>query len=198
MQSFPFQVYVPPMHGPPRQQPTWQVTVAPAQTHLHPPSSSSTTTHQHMMPRSGPSHTHSSHQYRDDTWEGGYNASDDIAPPNAPYEYRYRDDQNGWVPGPGPYYEPSVSSYSFFNESFPTLLQYDHNYGQSYMEDPTEHSSGSNSVVGPNLHLAASSVPPPSAPPASTEAAEKPRGRKRARTQVSPEPTSFQQAEISM
>lgn len=107
LQPYAFQVYVPPMQGPPRQPPAWQVTVAPAQTHIHPPSSSSST-HPHMMPRSGPSHAHPSHQYRDDAWEG-YNASDDIAPQNAPYDFRYREDQSGWVPGPGPYYEPSVS-----------------------------------------------------------------------------------------
>ncbi|KAF8800273.1 hypothetical protein BYT27DRAFT_7148951 [Phlegmacium glaucopus] len=168
LQPYAFQVYVPPMQAPPRQPPAWQVTVAPAQTHIHPPSSSSTT-HPHMMPRSGPSHAHSSHQYRDDAWEG-YNASDDIAPQNAPYDYRYRDDQSGWVPGPGPYYEPS----------------YDHSYGQPYMEDPTEHSSSSNSVVGQNLHLAPGTLPPSSAPPASTEPSEKPRGRKRTRTQAPP------------
>ena len=104
MQPYQFQMY-PAMQGAaPRPQPGWQVTVTPAQTHLHPPSSSST----HMMPRSGPPHTHSSHQFREDTWEG-YNPPDDITPPNPPYDYRYRDDHSGWVPGPGPYYEPSVS-----------------------------------------------------------------------------------------
>jgi len=67
-------------------------------------------------------------------------------------------------------------------------FQYDHGYGQPYMEDPTEHSSSSNSVAGQNLHMAAGSVPPSSAPPASTEPPEKPRGRKRTRTQVSLKP----------
>jgi hypothetical protein len=65
-----------------------------------------------MPPRSGHPHTHSSHQYRDDAWEG-YNpptaVAEDIAPPNPSYDYRYRDDHSGWVSGPGPYYEPSVS-----------------------------------------------------------------------------------------
>jgi hypothetical protein len=69
------------------------------------------------MPRSGPSQQ----QYRDDTWEG-YNASDDITPQNRPYDYNYRDDQSGWVPGPGPYYEPTVSKQSFFKESFGTYV----------------------------------------------------------------------------
>jgi hypothetical protein len=59
------------------------------------------------------------------------------------------------------------------------------------MEDPTDHSSSSNAVVGQNLHLAPGSVPPSSAPSASTEPPEKPRGRKRTRTQVSRKPISF-------
>ena len=106
IQPYQFQVYVPPMQGAPRPQPAWQVTVAPAQTHIHPPSSST-----HMMPRSGPPHAHPSHQFRDDGWEG-YNPPDDITPQNPPYDYRYRDDQSGWVSGPGPYYEPPVSKTS--------------------------------------------------------------------------------------
>ena len=104
---YQFQMYAPMQGAAPRPQPPWQVTVTPAQTHIHPPSSSST----HMMPRSAPSgapHTHSSHQFRDDAWEG-YNPPEDITPPNPPYDYRYRDDHSGWVAGPGPYYEPSVS-----------------------------------------------------------------------------------------
>ena len=107
LQPYQFQVYVPPIQGAPRQPPPWQVTVAPAQTHLHPPSSSSTT-HPQIISRSAPPHTHSPHQFRDDTWEG-YNTPDDIAAQNAHYDYRYRDDQSGWVSGPGPYYEPPVS-----------------------------------------------------------------------------------------
>lgn len=54
------------------------------------------------------------------------------------------------------------------------------------MGGPAEHSSSSNSVVGQNLHL-----PPASAIPASPESPERPRGRKRTRTQVSPKSTSF-------
>jgi hypothetical protein len=104
IQPYQFQMYAPMQGAAPRPQPAWQVTVTPAQTHLHPASSSST----HMMPRSGPPHTHPSHQFRDDTWEG-YNPPD-IAPQNPPYDYRYRDDHSGWVPGPGPYYEPTVST----------------------------------------------------------------------------------------
>lgn len=102
-QPYQFQVYVPPMQGTPRQVPTWQVTVAPAQTHMN-PSSSSSTTHPHMM-RSGPQ-THTSHQFRDDTWEA-YNPPEDIPPQTAPYDYRYRDDQPAW--SSGAYYEPPVS-----------------------------------------------------------------------------------------
>ena len=112
MQPYQFQMYAPMQGAAPRPQP-W-VTVTPAQTHIHPPSSSST----HMMPpRSGPPHTHSSHQYRDDAWEG-YNPPDDITPPNPPYDYRYRDDHSGWVSGPGPYYEPSVSKIICFWRKF--------------------------------------------------------------------------------
>ena len=59
------------------------------------------------------------------------------------------------------------------------------------MEGPTEHSSGSNSVVGQNLHLPPGSVPPSSVPSAATVPTEKSRGRKRTRTQVSRKPTSF-------
>ena len=116
MQPYQFQMYAP-MQGAAPRPPAWQVTVTPAQTHIHPPPPSSA----HMMPpRSGPSHTHSSHQYRDDAWEG-YNPPEEITPPNPPYDYRYRDDHSGWVSGPGPYYEPSVSNF-FFGESFLTLI----------------------------------------------------------------------------
>lgn len=53
------------------------------------------------------------------------------------------------------------------------------------MGGPAEHSSGTNSVAGQNLHLPASAIP------TSPESPERPRGRKRTRTQVSPKSTSF-------
>ena len=62
------------------------------------------------------------------------------------------------------------------------------------MEDPTEHSSSSNSV-GQSLQLAAGSLPPSSAPAPSAEPSDKPRGRKRTRTQVSTKPAPSNMAE---
>ncbi|KJA20067.1 hypothetical protein HYPSUDRAFT_142746 [Hypholoma sublateritium FD-334 SS-4] len=137
LNAYPFQVYVPPPipGAPPRTMPgqppqTWQVTIAPSQTHLHPPPPPPPPMI-HRAPAASAQAGPSQH-YREDAWDG-YSATDEMAPQPTSYEYRYRDEQNGWVPGPGPYYEPS----------------YDHPYGQPpYMEDPPEHSSGANSVAG--------------------------------------------------
>ncbi|KDR75012.1 hypothetical protein GALMADRAFT_69767 [Galerina marginata CBS 339.88] len=169
--SYPFQVYATPlpsgtprgMAGGPSQPPPWQVTIAPAQTHLHAPSVPANS-HPHMIHRPPPGHSQPpSQQYRDDAWEG-YNPPDDIASQPTSYEYRYRE-ENGWVPGPpGPYYEPP----------------YEPAYGQPpYMEETTAQSSSSNSVAGQPNHMSGS-VPP------SAEPAEKSRGRKRTRTQPAP------------
>ncbi|KAH9484961.1 hypothetical protein JR316_0001865 [Psilocybe cubensis] len=170
--SYPFQVYAPPLQPtPPRGMPAagpsqWQVSIAPAQTHLHgqPAPSQPPTTHPHMIhrPPTQPLAQPPSQHYREDAWDG-YNTPDEMAPQQATYDYRYRDDQSGWVPGPTPYYEPS----------------YDHNYGQpTYMEESAGQSSGSNSVTGQPAQMPGSSVQP------SAEAAEKTRGRKRTRTQA--------------
>ncbi|PPQ90542.1 hypothetical protein CVT25_015856 [Psilocybe cyanescens] len=170
--SYSFQVYAPPLQptpprGIPAGPPQWQVGIAPAQTHLHgPPAPAPPSTHPHMIhrPPAQPLSQPPSQHYRDDAWDG-YNTPDEIAPQPAAYDYRYREDQAGWVAGPGPYYEPS----------------YDHGYGQpAYIEEPAGQSSGSNSVTGQPTHLSGSSVPP------NAEPADKPRGRKRTRTQAPP------------
>lgn len=121
LNTYPFQVYAPPppqpIHGaPPRgmtnaQPQPWQVTIAPAQAHLHPPPPP----HPHMMhrPPAGPSQPGSSQHYREDAWDG-YNTPDEMAAQPTAYEFRYRDEQSGWVPGPGPYYEPSVPKFHGF------------------------------------------------------------------------------------
>ncbi|KAF8971146.1 hypothetical protein BDZ97DRAFT_1651829 [Flammula alnicola] len=176
LNTYPFQVYAPPIHaapprgmasGPPQ---PWQVTIAPAQTHLHPPPPPNSHPHMIHRPQAGPSQPPQSQHYRDDAWDG-YNTPDEMAPPPTTYEYRYRDEQSGWVPGPGPYYEPS----------------YDQSYGQPpYMEEPHEQSSGSNSVAGQQAHLTGGPIPGSSVPPASGEPAEKTRGRKRTRIQPAP------------
>jgi len=112
LHAYQFQVYAPPgmqqvpahpmANGPPR---PWQVTIAPAQTHLHPPHPPSHIIHR---PQAGPSQPHSQ-QYRDHTWNE-YNPPDEMSQQPAAYDYRYnRDEQGGWVPGPTPYYEPTVS-----------------------------------------------------------------------------------------
>jgi hypothetical protein len=194
LNTYPFQVYAPPppppIHGaPPRgmtnapPQP-WQVTIAPAQTHLHPPPPP----HPHMMhrPPAGPSQPGTSQHYREDTWDG-YNTPDEMAAQPTAYEFRYRDEQSGWVAGPGPYYEPSVrKSYLQALYCYLTLRsQYEQSYGQPpYMEETHDHSSASNSVTGPQPPHIPVPVPGPSVPPPSGDA-EKTRGRKRTRIQVS-------------
>lgn len=66
---------------------TWQASgaIAPQQTHLAPPPMP------HML--------HRPH----DAWSGY-----DHAHAASAYDYRYREDHTGWVPGPQPYYEPPV------------------------------------------------------------------------------------------
>ena len=114
LNAYPFQVYVPPpiAGAPPRGMPsqppqTWQVTIAPSQTHLHPPPPPPPPMIHRAPP--APSQAGPPQHYREDAWDG-YSTTDEMAPQPTPYEYRYRDEQNGWVPGPGPYYEPSVSN----------------------------------------------------------------------------------------
>ncbi|KAF8149557.1 hypothetical protein B0H34DRAFT_734307 [Crassisporium funariophilum] len=175
LQPYPFQAYGPHIHAsargmPPGQPPPWQVTIAPAQTHLHPPPAPAAAAHPHMIPRPAAAQPPAqAQQFRDDGWEG-YTTPDEMAPQPPPFDYRYRDDQNGWVAGPGPYYESS----------------YEQGYGQPpYIEDHTEQSSGSNSVVGQAGHVPSGSAPPGPAP-ASADSAEKPRGRKRTRAHATP------------
>ncbi|KAF9479061.1 hypothetical protein BDN70DRAFT_913361 [Pholiota conissans] len=177
LSTYPFQVYAPPpppIHNAPQRGMTaappqpWQVTIAPSQAHIHPPPPPP---HPHMIhrPPAGPSQPGSSQHYREDAWEG-YSTPEEMASQPAPYEYRYRDEQNGWVTGPGPYYEPS----------------YDQSYGHpSYMEEPHEHSSASNSVAGQQPHMPVP-VPGSSVQSGSGELGEKTRGRKRTRVQPAP------------
>jgi hypothetical protein len=106
--AYPYQVYTTPLHpgprgmhpataGPPQ---SWQGpnSIAPQQTHMAP----------QMLPRPQP--------YRDDSWDGSYDHSSQGAGPivggpnSASYDYRYRDDQTGWVGGPNDYYDPSASA----------------------------------------------------------------------------------------
>jgi len=105
---FPYQVYGPTLHGPPRVMhpataappQTWQAPngIAPQQTHIAPPQP-------HIL--------HRAQAYREDAWDGY-----DHAPHPADamggtattgYDYRYRDDQTSWVGGTSDYYNPSVS-----------------------------------------------------------------------------------------
>ncbi|KIM45447.1 hypothetical protein M413DRAFT_66281 [Hebeloma cylindrosporum] len=167
LHAYQFQVYAPPgmqpvpthsmTNGPPR---PWQVTIAPAQTHLHPPHPPPHIIHR---PQPGPSQPHSQ-QYRDDAWTG-YNPPDEIAQQPAAYDYRYnRDEQGGWVAGPTQYYEPT----------------YEQGYVQPpYMEEPEQSSSSNagNAVAGPSTQPEAPertrgrkrtrTQPPPAAPAAS-------------------------------
>lgn len=97
---FPY-VYGPPIHAPPRGMhpptaappQTWQAAngIAPQQTHMAAPQP-------HMLHRTA---------YREDTWEN-YTGDAIVGNPGpAGYDYRYRDDHAGWVPGPQDYYDPS-------------------------------------------------------------------------------------------
>jgi hypothetical protein len=104
--TFPYPVYTTTLHPqPPRGMPpappqTWQAStgIAPQQTHLAAVG--------HMISRP---------PFREDGWDGydhtaahAAAAADGMAgPATNGYDYRYRDDQNGWV-GSNPYYDPSV------------------------------------------------------------------------------------------
>ncbi|CAA7260587.1 unnamed protein product [Cyclocybe aegerita] len=175
LHAYPFQVYAPPpmqpQPGPPPRemagaQQQWQVTIAPAQAHLHaPPPGAGHPQDLNRPPPPPPSQPHQQ-SYRDDAWDG-YNTPDEMAAQPAAYEYRYREDQNNWVPTPGPYYDPA----------------YEQGYGQQpYMEDP-EQSSGSNSVSG---QLPPGPIAGPSGAADGADPAERTRGRKRTRTQPVP------------
>ena len=99
--TFSYPVYTTPLHAqPPRGMPsappqTWQdPSIAPQQTHLAPMP--------HIIPRP---------PFREE-WEGydhtaAHVATDGMAgPATNGYDYRYREDQHGWV---APYYDPSVN-----------------------------------------------------------------------------------------
>ncbi|KAF9268660.1 hypothetical protein L218DRAFT_954111 [Marasmius fiardii PR-910] len=122
--------------------------------------------------------------YRDDAWEAYDSSSNahagDPLVPGAHYDYRYRDDQAGWVTGE-PYYD------------------YDQTYEQtaaatSYLDDPDPSAStagqlSSQSQSQPQPPSASPSPTPapvptagPSIEPVRTEVQEKSRGRKRNRT----------------
>ena len=98
--TFPYPVYVHQPRGiqPPQQ--TWQGSsgIAPQQTHLTPIP--------HMINRA---------QFREDGWDGydhtaAQAAADGLGgTASNGYDYRYRDDQQSWVAGPHPYYDPTVS-----------------------------------------------------------------------------------------
>lgn len=166
-----FQVYGAPPRGMPGAPPPpphqWPVTIPPPP-HLHPPPPAPGAPHPqpHMIPRPSPgpsSQPQAQSHYRDD-WPG-YNPPEEIPGQPAPYEYRYREEQSGWVPGGGPYYEPT----------------YEPGYAQPpYIDEPQEQSSGANSVTGQS-QIQGGSVPP--AGP-SGESGDKPRGRRRTRVQV--------------
>ncbi|RDB16915.1 hypothetical protein Hypma_002405 [Hypsizygus marmoreus] len=111
--TFPFQVYNPtmhrggPMHSAPAPPQTWQASgaIAPQQTHLAPPPL------QHMLHRP---------HYRDVAWDGYDNAAAAAHPADAMggpaasgYDYRYRDDQTGWVTGPTTYYDPAYDQTAY-------------------------------------------------------------------------------------
>jgi hypothetical protein len=103
--TFPYPVYTtnlhpqPPRGLPPAPPQTWQAStgIVPQQTHLAAVG--------HMISRP---------PFREDGWDGydptaAQAAADGMAgPATNGYDYRYRDDQNGWV-GSNPYYDPSVS-----------------------------------------------------------------------------------------
>ncbi|KAF5385946.1 hypothetical protein D9615_002661 [Tricholomella constricta] len=87
-----------PMQPPSAPSQTWQGSggIAPQQTHLAPPPL-------HMLPRP---------QFRD-TWDGYDHTTHPpeamAGPSTATYDYRYRDEQSSWVPGPNPYYDPAAA-----------------------------------------------------------------------------------------
>ncbi|KAF9568219.1 hypothetical protein CPC08DRAFT_702646 [Agrocybe pediades] len=169
LHSYPFQVYTPAMHPnaprgmvPPPQ--PWQVPMGPPQPHLHPPPAP-VNPHPHLVHRPPPIQASPQQQYRDDAWDR-YNTPDDLNNQPTAYDYpRYRDEPGTWVPGgPGPYYEAA----------------YDQNYAHAYMESAAAGpSSGPNGIAGQPSHLTGSVTPNP-------EVADKPRGRKRTRTQPTP------------
>jgi len=105
--SYGYPVYGHPLHPLPRgmQPPTaappqsWQApnAIAPQQTHMPPPQPPG------MLPRPP-------HPYRDGPWVAGFDQPQMVGgPSNAPFDYRYRDDQPGWVPPPGDFsYDPAT------------------------------------------------------------------------------------------
>ncbi|KAL4074033.1 hypothetical protein V8B97DRAFT_1937732 [Scleroderma yunnanense] len=152
--SYGYPVYGHPLHPLPRgmQPPTaappqsWQApnAIAPQQTHMQPPQPPG------MLPRP--------HPYRDGPWVAGFDQSPQMVsgPSNGPFEYRYRDDQPGWVPPPGDFpYDPATYQSSYEQQA--------HYLGEA----------------GP-------STTSPSNTPADNPATDKPRGRKRTRNQSTP------------
>ncbi|PPQ63735.1 hypothetical protein CVT24_004244 [Panaeolus cyanescens] len=137
---------------------TWVTTMAPPQAHLqppppHPPGPATDLVHRPPPGSSG---------YRDEAW-GSYTPPEEIAGQPAPYDYRYRTDQN-WVPPPGPYYDTT---------------NYDHTYHQPpYMAEQVDQSSTAAS--------GAAGAMPAESSTAAAEREERPRGRKRTRTQPPP------------
>ncbi|KAF8232173.1 hypothetical protein L208DRAFT_1273288 [Tricholoma matsutake] len=127
--TFPYPVYTAALHPqPPRGMPpappqTWQEStgIAPQQTHL--------AAVPHMIPRP---------PFREDGWDGydhtaAHATADGMAgPATNGYDYRYRDDQTGWVGG-NPYYDPS----------------YDQAYDPQYIEDPNGAAAGTATSVAP-------------------------------------------------
>jgi len=123
--TFPYPVYTTSLHPqPPRGMPpappqTWQEStgIAPQQTHL--------AAVPHMITRP---------HFREDGWDGyDHAAADGMAgPATNGYDYRYRDDQTGWVGG-NPYYDPS----------------YDQTYDPQYIEDPPSTAPGTSTSAVP-------------------------------------------------
>lgn len=97
------------------------------------------------------------HPYRDGPWVAGFDQPQMVGgPSNAPFDYRYRDDQPGWVPPPGDFsYDPAT-------------------YQASYEQPPHYLAEASSTNAGP------------SSAPADNPAMEKTRGRKRTRSQATP------------